>query len=414
MNKKFDVTVIGGGPGGMAAALAAAKEGVSVALLERDDKLGGILNQCIHNGFGLHYFGEELTGPEYAYRFKKQVEATPGITVFLDAMVLSVAEDGKSLSAVSPKEGAFTVETRALVFATGCRERTAGAISMCGNRPAGVYTAGMAQRLCNADGWMVGKNVVILGSGDIGLIMARRMKYEGADVKMVVELMPYSSGLKRNVVSCVEDFGIPLLFSTTITRVVGEKRVEGVYIASVDEKGVPKPETERFVPCDTVLLSVGLIPETELCNSLGLKQDAVTKSAFVDEGRQSSVPGVFFAGNCLHVHDLADNVTEEGMIAGRAAALFALQKTEKHDHVGVFSGHGVRYVLPQTAAKGQPFDLYFRVDKVYQRGAVQIKEGDNVIKTKKFAVVAPGEMQKIALSGVNGDVTVEIIGGTAE
>ena len=406
--KKFDVVIIGGGPAGMAAALGAREQGASVALLERDVRLGGILNQCIHNGFGLHYFGEELTGPEYAKRFRDKVLADKGITVFLEAMVLSLTED-RVVRAISPTEGLLEIEAGSIVLAMGCRERSAGAIALAGTRPAGIYTAGMAQRLCNVEGYLVGKEVVILGSGDIGLIMARRMTSEGAKVKLVAEIMPFSSGLKRNIVQCLNDYDIPLRYSTTVTRVTGKNRLTGVYVAPVDDKMNPILEKEEYIPCDTLLLSVGLIPENDLLTGTKVEMSRVTSGAVVDEYRQTSVPGIFSAGNVLHVHDLVDNVSEEAFVAGRSAAAFSKGELFAQATVSVTPSGGVRYALPQKVHQGEgKVKLYFRVDKVYRGRTVVVESGGEVIKRKKTLVMAPGEMQNIEVdkSLIKGDISI--------
>ncbi len=412
MMRNVDVAVVGGGPAGLAAALAAHKAGArSVLVLERDAFPGGILQQCIHNGFGLHYFGQELTGPEYAQRFIDEVEKIDSIEVMLNTMVLSVDAD-KRLTAVSSENGMVRVQAKAVVLAMGCRERTRGALNIPGTRPAGVYTAGCAQRLVNMEGMMPGRRVVILGSGDIGLIMARRMVWEGAKVEMVCEIMPYSSGLNRNIVQCLEDNGIPLHFNTTVVDIHGKERVEGVTIAEVDPATrAPKMETARFVPCDTLLLSVGLIPENELTKGTGAQMDRVTSGAQVDAERQTTVPGIFACGNVLHVHDLVDNVSEEAAIAGENAAKFALGTLQKAETVRVLPEGGARYVVPQRLVKGEgKAALYFRVSAAFQPARLTVTSGDKEIKSVKKRIMTPGEMEKtvIDLGDVTGDVVVRV------
>lgn len=416
MERKIDVVIIGGGPAGLAAALAAREQSpeASVLILERDRALGGILQQCIHNGFGLHYFGEELTGPEYVDRFIRRLEGKD-IEVWLDTMVLEIGEN-RRVVCVSAERGLVALEAGAVVLAMGCRERPRGAL-IPGTRPAGVYTAGTAQRLNNIDGYLPGKHIVILGSGDIGLIMARRMTWEGAKVELVAEIMPYSSGLKRNIVQCLEDNGIPLLFNHTVTRVHGRERVEGVTVSEVDPATrLPIRGTARFVPCDTLLLSVGLIPENELSRGAGVEIDAVTGGAIVDERRQTSVSGVFACGNVLHVHDLVDNVSVEAAIAGRAAAQYALAGADAAPQRAVRAGRGVRYVVPQriSAEAAGKLDVYFRVDNVYRAATLEVLSGEEVILRRKRPIVTPGEMEKleIDLGGVTADVTVRLSADT--
>ena len=419
MDLRYDIVIVGGGPAGLAAALEARREApeAKIVILERDRALGGILQQCIHNGFGLHFFGEELTGPEYVERFIRKLEGT-GIEVWLDTMVLEISAE-REVTCVSAERGLTTLQAGAVVLAMGCRERPRGALGIPGTRPAGVYTAGTAQRLTNMDGYLPGKRVVILGSGDIGLIMARRMTWEGAKVELVAEIMPYSSGLKRNIVQCLEDNGIPLLFNHTVTRVHGRERVEGVTISEVDPATrLPLRGSARFVPCDTLLLSVGLIPENELSKGAGVVLDNVTGGAVVDEHRQTSVPGVFACGNGLHVHDLVDNVSAEAMIAGAAAARYALSGGEHAQQYAVSTGRGVRYAVPQRVNAGTDgtLDIYFRVGNVYRGETLEVACGDAVLFSRKKNIMTPGEMEKVTIDAgkVTGDLTVRLAGNAQE
>ena len=399
---KYDIVIIGGGPAGLAAAVAAYDAGSrSILILERDDKLGGILNQCIHNGFGLHTFKEELTGPEYAERFIDQV-IERGIEYKLLTMVLAISEE-KVITAMNKVDGLFTIEAGAIVLAMGCRERSRGALNIPGFRPAGIYSAGTAQRLVNMEGYMPGRKVVILGSGDIGLIMARRMTLEGAKVQVVAELMPYSGGLKRNIVQCLDDFGIPLKLSHTVVNIEGKERVSGVTIAQVDEKLKPIPGTEEHYDCDTLLLSVGLIPENELSRGMGVEINPVTNGPRVNESLETSIPGVFAAGNVLHVHDLVDYVSEEAASAGRAAVAFvqAGGKEEERNEIPITFEGGPRYTVPVAIDPkfvGDSLTIRFRVGGVMRDRRVKlILDGDEVVKRRR-QVMAPGEMEEIKLT----------------
>ena len=399
---KYDIVIIGGGPAGLAAAVAAYDAGSrSILILERDDKLGGILNQCIHNGFGLHTFKEELTGPEYAERFIDQV-IERGIEYKLLTMVLAISGD-KVITAMNKIDGLFTIEAGAIVLAMGCRERSRGALNIPGFRPAGIYSAGTAQRLVNMEGYMPGRKVVILGSGDIGLIMARRMTLEGAKVQVVAELMPYSGGLKRNIVQCLDDFGIPLKLSHTVVNIEGKERVSGVTIARVDDKNKPIPGTEEHYDCDTLLLSVGLIPENELSRGMGVEINPVTNGPRVNESLETSIPGVFAAGNVLHVHDLVDYVSEEAASAGRAAVEFvnAGGKEEARNEIPITFEGGPRYTVPVAIDPkfvGDSLTIRFRVGGVMRDRRVKlILDGDEVVKRRR-QVMAPGEMEEIKLT----------------
>ena len=398
---KYEIAIIGGGPAGLAAAIAAYDAGCrSILILERDNQLGGILNQCIHNGFGLHTFGEELTGPEYAARFAKQV-LDRGIEYKLNTMVLSISED-KKITAVNRTDGLIEIEATAVILAMGCRERSRGALNIPGYRPAGIYSAGTAQRLVNIEGFLPGRRVVILGSGDIGLIMARRMTLEGAKVLVVAELMPYSGGLKRNIVQCLNDFDIPLKLSHTVVDIQGRERVTGVTIAEVGPDRKPIPGTEIHYDCDTLLLSCGLLPENELSRGMGVTISPVTNGPVVDESLQTNIPGVFAAGNVLHVHDLVDFVSEEAAAAGRAAARYLEQGAQSGagEINGTFEG-GPRYTVPASIDPKRVSDdlvIRFRVGGVMKNRRVRLYLDDEVVVSRKRPVMAPGEMEELKLT----------------
>ncbi|MBQ2255481.1 MAG: FAD-dependent oxidoreductase [Clostridia bacterium] len=405
---KVSLVIVGGGPAGMSAAVAAYKAGVTdLLILEREAHLGGILRQCIHNGFGLHKFGEELTGPEYAARYAEQVKEL-GIPYKVGTMVTGITED-KVITAVNPTDGIMHIQADAIILAMGCRERPKGALNIAGARPSGIYTAGTAQKYVNIKGYMPGKEVVILGSGDIGLIMARRMTLEGAKVKAVCELMPYSGGLARNIEQCLNDFGIPLMLSHTVVQIHGKDRVTGVTIAKVDERRNPIKETEQYIACDTLLLSCGLLPENELTKGAGITMDRITGGAVTDQSRQTSIPGVFACGNVLHVHDLVDYVSEEAEIAGCAAADYLANKQTERVDITVQPIGGVRYTVPQKITSAQDTTVYFRVADVFRDKRVVVKCGDRVISNKKKIKLAPGEMETVKLSA---QVLAEIGQGT--
>lgn len=419
MNALYELIVIGAGPAGLSAALEAWNKGLrKILVVERAKEAGGILMQCIHNGFGLHYFKEELTGPEYAGRFVEMVKNT-GIEIKLDTMVLEITQE-RQVHTVNTQNGYCIYDAKSIVLAMGCRERTRGAIGTPGTRPAGIFTAGTAQRLLNCEGFMVGKRVLILGSGDIGLIMARRMTLEGAKVLACVEIMPYSGGLTRNIVQCLEDFNIPLYLGHSIVDIKGDKRVEKAVVMKLDENRKPIPGTEMEFDVDTILLSVGLIPENELTQKAEISMDMRTKGAVVFENRETSLPGVFACGNAVHVHDLVDFVTEEGQIAGRGAAEFVLngrKDDDSDDVVELVNGNDVGYTVPQKIRKNSfegKVGVYFRVRSVHKEAAlITVKSGDREIYSVKRMHLAPGEMERIdltpaMLSDVSGQLTVSV------
>ena len=391
-----DIVIVGGGPAGMAAAVAAYDAGCTdVVILDREPDIGGILRQCIHAGFGLHKLGRELTGPEYADVYKQEV-LKRNIEVHYETTVTAVTPD-KVVTAQN-REGLLKIQAKAVILSMGCRERSRGALNIPGTRPAGIFSAGTAQKFINCEGYMVGREVVILGSGDIGLIMARRMTLEGAKVKAVCELMPYSGGLTRNIVQCLEDFDIPLYLSTTVCEIHGKKRLEGVTIAKVDERRQPIEETKRFIPCDTLLLSVGLIPENELTRAAGIPMDPLTNGALVDEHCQTQVPGIFACGNVLQVHDLVDYVSEEAERAGLGAAQYVRSGGGEYPSVPTKPGYGVRYVLPQNVhVCEEDVSLFLRVTEPFGKVKFTVKSGDTVLATAKRLRAAPGEMEKLTI-----------------
>ena len=399
--KSYDIVIVGGGPAGLAAAASAKENGIdSVLILERDRELGGILNQCIHNGFGLHTFKEELTGPEYAGRFIQKVKDL-GIEYMLNTMVMDISKE-KVVTAMNREEGLFEIQAKAIILAMGCRERPRGALNTPGYRPAGIFSAGTAQRLVNMEGYLPGREVVILGSGDIGLIMARRMTLEGAKVKVVAELMPYSGGLKRNIVQCLNDFDIPLKLSHTVVDIDGKERVKGITLAQVDERNKPIPGTEEYIPCDTLLLSCGLIPENELSRGLDLDMEMVTNGPVVNESLETSMEGVFACGNVLHVHDLVDFVSEEATMAGKNAVKYIKGETAKEvARIDIIPTDGVRYTVPKYIRPDNMADsltVRFRVGGVYKNCYISTYFDDERVMKRKRPVVAPGEMEEIKLS----------------
>ncbi len=409
--EKHNIVIVGGGPAGMAAAVAAFDAGVTdVIILDREPALGGILKQCIHNGFGLHKLGRELTGPEYSAVYEDMVHKR-GIKVYYEATVTRITAQ-KEVTAQS-REGILKFQADAVILAMGCRERSRGALNICGSRPAGIYSAGTAQKLMNCEGYMVGKRAVILGSGDIGLIMARRMSLEGAKVEAVCELLPYSGGLTRNIVQCLDDFDIPLYLSTTVTKIHGEKRLEGVTVAQVDEDRRPIEATARFIPCDTLLLSVGLIPENELTREAGIAIDPVTGGAVVDNRCQTDTEGIYACGNVLQVHDLVDYVSDEAERAGKAAAEYVLSGEAKGASVSVNAGAGVRYVVPQKAdVTENELTLFLRVTAPMKKTRINVMCNDKLISSVGRPRVAPGEMEKLTLKAdklklIDGAITVE-------
>lgn len=392
-----DLVIIGGGPAGMSAAVAAYESGIKdILILERDRQLGGILQQCIHNGFGLHKFGEELTGPEYAWKYEKRVKEL-GIEYKLNTMVLDLTDD-KVITATNSEDGVFQIKAKAVILAMGCRERSKGALNIAGTRPAGIYSAGTAQKYVNTNGFLPGKNVVILGSGDIGLIMARRMTLEGAKVHAVCELMPYSGGLARNIEQCLNDFDIPLRLGHTVVEIHGKERLEGVTIAKVDQNRKPILDTSEYIACDTLLLSVGLIPENELSKKANIALSGITNGAVVDQDRQTSCEGIFACGNVLHVHDLVDFVSQEAEIAGKSAADYINGCKKDKTYIEIKTDGKIRYTVPQIITEKKDVNVYFRVSDVYKNAKINVTDGQKSILSKRKPKLAPGEMEYVTIT----------------
>jgi NADPH-dependent 2,4-dienoyl-CoA reductase/sulfur reductase-like enzyme len=413
--KKFDIIVIGGGSAGLASAIEADKMGLKVAILERDCRLGGILNQCIHNGFGLNYFKQELTGPEYAQKFVDKLSNT-NIKIFLGTTVLEIEKKeadfreniNYKIRTIS-RNGEIYFEAKSVIFATGCREKPSGSISLCGSRPAGIISAGSAQRLINIYGKMVGKKIVVVGSGDIGLIMARRLRFEGAEVLGVYEIMPYPSGLKRNIVQCLEDYEIPLHLSKTVCEVVGKDRVEGVWVAPVKNDFSLDEEKKEFVPCDTVVLSIGLVPENDLATSVGIKLNNITNGAMVDEYLQTNLAGIFSCGNGLHVHDIVDNVSREAERAGQNSAKFVLRQLKCDNPHSILPKNGVRYTNPSIFYEGDGvLNINFRSNNIYRDKKIVVKCGDKIIREIEKKIILPAEMETIVVAKNNLMCNLEV------